>query len=204
MVREGANVEYCPRCGTKLVKKLEGGRDRPACPTEGCGFFFFGDYSIGCGAVVLRDGKALLIQRGINPGRGSWQIPGGYVEADEAIHSAVEREVLEEAGVEAKVVDVVGFRHAAGRTDRPNANIYVVFRLSPVSGEPRFDGEETLGAGYYSLDELSRMERVQSLSLWAIRLALVTPLRSGLAQHPNSPGLTFTGWSLFGLGLPHA
>jgi ADP-ribose pyrophosphatase YjhB (NUDIX family) len=182
-----------------LVTKLEGGRERPACPKEGCGFFHFGDYSIGCGAVVLRDGKALLIQRGINPGRGSWQIPGGYVEADEEIHTAVEREVLEEAGVEARVQDVVGFRHAAGRTDRPNANIYVVFRLNPIAGEPRFDGVETLNAGFYSLDDLARVEKVQSLSLWAIRMALAAPPRSGLAHHLDAPGLGFAGWSLFGL-----
>jgi len=55
-----------------------GGRDRPHCIAEGCGFIFFGDFSIGCGGVVIRDRKesqngdvpgtgiqeALLVQRG--------------------------------------------------------------------------------------------------------------------------------------------
>ena len=92
-------MNFCPRCGSKLGMKLDGGRERPACMAEGCRFVHFGDFSFGCGAVVLRDGKALLIQRGINPNRGAWQIPGGYVESDEEILSAVEREVLEESGV---------------------------------------------------------------------------------------------------------
>ena len=141
---------YCPRCGTGLVSKFDGGRERPACPIEACGFIHFGYSSIGCGAVVMRDGKALLIQRGINPRRGDWQLPGGYVEADEEIVDAVEREVLEEAGIIARVTDVVGLRHSvAGSIGGPSANVYVVFRLEVVSGEPRYDGEETIGAGYF-------------------------------------------------------
>ena len=84
---------YCPDCGSLLATKFEGGRDRVACLTDGCGYFYFGEASIGCGGVVVRGDRALLIQRGIQPGRGTWQIPGGYVEADEVIHAAVEREV---------------------------------------------------------------------------------------------------------------
>ena len=145
---------YCPRCGSVLAAKVDGGRERPACLADGCGFLHFGDSSIGCGGIVIRDGKALLIQRGLNPGRGTWQIPGGYVEDDESIPDAVEREVLEEAGVVARVREVVGFRHSASTPGRPNANLYVVFRLDLVSGEPRADGVETLGADFFSLAEL--------------------------------------------------
>ena len=87
---------YCPRCGSVLGAKFDGGRERPACLADDCGFLHFGESSIGCGGVVIRDGKALLIQRGLNPGRGTWQIPGGYVEADEAIPAAAEREVRED------------------------------------------------------------------------------------------------------------
>ncbi len=85
-------MRYCPNCSMTLITKMDGGRDRLACPDESCGFIHFGTYSIGCAAVVIRDSKALLVQRGWNPGRGSWQIPGGYVEADEAILEAVERD----------------------------------------------------------------------------------------------------------------
>jgi ADP-ribose pyrophosphatase YjhB (NUDIX family) len=177
----------------------EGGRERPSCLSDGCGFFHFGDSSIGCGAVVIRDDKALLVQRGINPGRGNWQIPGGYVEVDEEIHAAIEREVLEEAGVVARATEVLGFRHAAGVTpDRPFANIYVVFRLESPDGEPRFDGIETMGAGFYSMDEMSDMMGVQSLSMWAIRLALAAQPGSGFGLHPVEPPLLRPGSSLFG------
>lgn len=189
-------MNYCPRCGAKLGSKADGGRERPACLVQGCGFVHFGDSSIGCGAVVIRDNKALLIQRGINPNRGAWQIPGGYVESDEEILSAVEREVLEESGVTARVLDVIGVRHAVGT---PTANIYVVFRLEPLSGEPRFDGDETIGAGYFSMSELEQMDRVQSFSTWSIKRALELPPGCGMTLDRGGVNIGRAGWSLFGL-----
>lgn len=190
---------YCPRCGSVLGAKFDGGRDRPACPADGCGFLHFGESSIGCGGVVIRDGKALVIQRGLNPGRGTWQIPGGYVEVDETIPTAVEREVLEEAGVVARVREVIGFRHSAGTPERPNANLYVVFRLDPVSGEPRGTGEETLDAGFFSLEELREKEGMQALSIWAIGLALAADGGGGFVSHHDSFDPPRPGWSVFGV-----
>ena len=189
-------MNYCPRCGSKLGVKFDGGRERPACTAEGCRFVHFGDFSFGCGAVVIRDGKALLIQRGINPNRGAWQIPGGYVEADEEIIDAVEREVLEEAGIVARVSDVIGVRHALGA---PAANIYVVFRLDLVSGEPRHDGDETLDAGFFGMDEIDSMEQVQGFSLWSIRRALELPRGAGMTLDQSGLTLSRPGWSLFGV-----
>ena len=49
---------------------------------------------------------------------------------------------MEEAGIVARFSDVIGVRHSVGA---PSANVYVVFRLDLVSGEPRFDGQETIG-----------------------------------------------------------
>ena len=196
-------MKYCPRCATPLEMRPNGGRDRPHCPAPDCGYIFFGDFSIGCGAVVIRDGKALLVQRGINPGRGSWQIPGSYVEADEDVADAAVRECLEEAGVTAEVVDVLGFRHSIGgqgSAGGPSTNIYVVFRLRPVSGEPTSDGEETLAAGYFSLEEIERMERVQSLPRWAIQRALEGG--TGFVEAHRAADLTRPGWALFGVPLP--
>src|SRR3546814_12759835 len=97
-------MRYCPNCSQTLTTREDGGRERAACPDRDCGFIDFGHFSIGCAGVVIRDGKALLVQRGQNPGRGSWQIPGGYVEHDEAILEAWEREIMggRTSGVEGK------------------------------------------------------------------------------------------------------
>ena len=63
--------------------------------------------SVGVGAVVIRDGAILLVQRAHEPGKGLWAVPGGKVRWGETMRAAVAREVLEETGLEISVGDVV-------------------------------------------------------------------------------------------------
>ena len=192
-----ANV-YCPRCATPLSSRLDGGRERPACPDLSCGFIDYGVFSLGCSGVVLRQEngvtKALLIQRGQEPFAGMWQLPGGYAEHDEPISLAVEREVFEEAGVVATVRDAIGFRHMSGGAVN---NIYMIFRLDYRSGEPAFDGEETADARFCSLEEMSQMKGVQNITRWGIEQALATSAGSGLTR--EAAGELRPGWQVFGL-----
>jgi ADP-ribose pyrophosphatase YjhB (NUDIX family) len=51
------------------------------------------------GAIVIHDGRLLLVQRGRGAGRGLWSVPGGRVEGGERMTDAVTREVLEETGL---------------------------------------------------------------------------------------------------------
>ena len=185
-------MKFCPKCANELTARPEGGRDRLACPA--CGYVFFGEFSIGVGGVVIRDGQALLIRRGQEPRRGWWQIPGGYCEHDEPIDEAVTREVYEEAGIHSRVENVLGLRHSLGA---PSANVYVIFRLTHLGGEPRADSEEITGAGFFSLDEIATMDKVQSLSKWAINTALED--RSGFHRIGDPPDLARPGYTLFGL-----
>jgi ADP-ribose pyrophosphatase YjhB (NUDIX family) len=194
---------YCPRCGQLLEPKLDGGRERPACVTPDCGYIDFGSFSIGAAGVVVRDGKALLVQRGWEPGKGSWQIPGGYVEHDEPIIPAVEREAFEEAGIVAKVRDVIAFRHSvAGAARTASTNIYMVFRLDETElRDPVFDNDEITGAGFFSLDEMANMERVQGISIWAIQKGLIAPAVVGLHPVLNDIPNMGAGFSMFGVRL---
>ncbi len=184
-------MNYCPKCGTRLEKKLEGGRERLACPA--CSYVFFGEFSIGVGGVVIRDGKVLLIRRGQEPFKGWWQIPGGYAEQDEEIEQAVEREVYEESGVRARAKCVLGLRNSLGQ---PSTNVYVIFLMEPLDGEARRDGEESAEVGFFSPAEIAEMENVQNLSKWAIRVALSG--RQGLVRVEEA-NLRRPGYLLFGL-----
>src|SRR3989344_5384762 len=55
--------------------------------------------------IIKYKGKLLLIKRGINPGKGRWALPGGYVDFGEHPSKAVIREVKEECNVDAKIID---------------------------------------------------------------------------------------------------
>jgi ADP-ribose pyrophosphatase YjhB (NUDIX family) len=184
-------VNYCPKCGVRLTARQEGGRERLACPE--CSFVHFGEFSIGVGGVVIRDGKVLLIRRGQEPFKGWWQIPGGYAEHDEEIEQAVEREVYEESGVSARAKWVLGIRNSLGQ---PSTNVYVIFLLEAERGDARVDGEESADVGFFSPEEIASMEKVQNLSKWAIRAALSG--KEGLLK-VEDPNLRRPGYLLYGL-----
>jgi 8-oxo-dGTP diphosphatase len=54
---------------------------------------------VGVGAVVFRDGRVLLVRRGMAPARGLWAIPGGGLRLGETLQEGAEREILEETGI---------------------------------------------------------------------------------------------------------
>jgi len=62
---------------------------------------------MGVGAVVVEKGRVLLVQRGNEPMKGRWTLPGGLVEVGEALTDAVVREVKEETGLTVEPVELV-------------------------------------------------------------------------------------------------
>jgi ADP-ribose pyrophosphatase YjhB (NUDIX family) len=192
-------MKYCPRCAKELITRHEGGRDRLACPDPECKFVHFGDFSIGVGGVVLRDSKVLLIRRGHEPGRGWWQMPGGYAEHDEPVNLAVEREVHEEAGVRARVVEVLGFRHSVGggaSIGGPSTNVYIGFRLEPdPNDEPCHDQDEITGAEYWDIEAAMAHDRVQNLTKWLLTAALKGG--PGLVHQERPVDANRPPWALF-------
>lgn len=62
---------------------------------------------VGVGAVLVRDGCALLVKRASPPSQGMWAIPGGRVELGETLQHAAERELREETGIIARAGDPI-------------------------------------------------------------------------------------------------
>jgi 8-oxo-dGTP diphosphatase len=57
---------------------------------------------LGVGALIFRRGAILLIERGRDPLKGYWSLPGGLVETGERLEAAIAREVFEETGLRVK------------------------------------------------------------------------------------------------------
>jgi ADP-ribose pyrophosphatase YjhB (NUDIX family) len=93
---------FCPRCG------VEGGRraGRFACPA--CGHVVWANSVPGVEAVIERDGRILLARRANEPGRGLWDLPGGFPDEGEEPVEALRREVREETGLELEHVSLLG------------------------------------------------------------------------------------------------
>ena len=62
---------------------------------------------VGVGAVVVEQGRVLLVQRGTEPAKGQWSIPGGLIDVGESLREAVAREVLEETGLVVEPVELI-------------------------------------------------------------------------------------------------
>ena len=62
---------------------------------------------VGVGAVVVHEGRVLLVQRGREPLKGQWSLPGGMLEVGESLQSAVIREIREETGLIVETVELV-------------------------------------------------------------------------------------------------
>ena len=97
--------KFCITCGSALEKRDVDGAARMACTA--CSFVHWGSYSVGVGALVVKEEKVLLVRRAQEPGKGYWTNPGGYIEQLELITETIQREVKEEAGIDAVVRSVV-------------------------------------------------------------------------------------------------
>jgi ADP-ribose pyrophosphatase YjhB (NUDIX family) len=62
---------------------------------------------VGVGAVVVDEGRVLLVRRGSEPLKGHWTLPGGMLEVGETLAAGVAREVREETGLDVEPVELV-------------------------------------------------------------------------------------------------
>ena len=114
---------------------------------------------IGVAAVVLRDEEVLLVQRGREPARGMWGLPGGLLELGEAVETGVRREVLEECNVAVEVGPLVAVFEPVQRDDDGRVRFHYVvldYLASYVSGEvqPADDAADARWVRLERLDEL--------------------------------------------------
>jgi ADP-ribose pyrophosphatase YjhB (NUDIX family) len=62
---------------------------------------------VGVGAVIVNEGRVLLVRRGTEPLRGEWSLPGGLLEVGESLMAGVVREVREETGLTVEPVELI-------------------------------------------------------------------------------------------------
>ena len=111
------------------------------------------------GAVIIEDGKILLVKRGVEPGIGLWAVPGGRVDFGESWRDAARREVLEETGLDVEVGDpawagdIIGSDHHFAILD---------FFASVVGGELQA-GSDAVDVKWVSLEEAAGLEMPASM-----------------------------------------
>jgi len=143
---------YCFYCGTPL-KTVNGSREhfRLVCPN--CHAKFYKNPIPAVAALVLKEGKLLLVRRAAPPLEGSWCLPGGFVEAGEDVREALRRELFEETGLhakEARLVDVISF---VNENPEGRGVVIIGYRVGAFEGNPR-PGDDAEALRFFPLTEL--------------------------------------------------
>ena len=134
---ELAAWRHCPRC----TAELRGDDARKDCPR--CGFVAYASSKPTAGALVEDDERRLLLaRRALEPFKGRWDIPGGFLEEGEHPLDGLRRELREEAGVEIEPGDFLGVwmdRYGDAEDAPATINLYWTARIT--AGEPRPDDD---------------------------------------------------------------
>ena len=143
-----ADVRFCIRCGTSLATRKVAGKPRRACPA--CDFVYFVEPKVGVGVMVVEDDRLLLVRRAMEPAKGRWSLPAGYLEYGESPVATAVREAREETGLEVRVTGLVdAFHNPPGA----GASVFLLYRAERVSGEP-LAGDDADATAFFGRDEL--------------------------------------------------
>jgi 8-oxo-dGTP diphosphatase len=125
---------------------------------------------VGVGAIVVRDGALLMVQRGRVPNRGLWSIPGGKVERGEHLADALRREVREETGLEIEVGRLAGFIEWMEQ----DYHFVILDFIATASGvkEDVAPGDDVDDVRWVALDQIRALECtprfVETLTTWGV------------------------------------
>lgn len=158
-------VNFCQVCGAPMTEGERFGKVRRFCAQ--CGYIHFIDPKVAAAVFVERDGEVLLVRRAVEPERGKWALPAGYIDYGEHPALAAIREVREETGLTVaidRLLDVQGSATELG------ASIVIIYAAHVVKGtaHPLDDAD---AVGWFSrgdsLPELAFESTRTMLAAWA-------------------------------------
>lgn len=161
-------LRYCAWCGGPLVGD-EG--EGAYCPVDDRRWHRNAAPTVG--AAIVREGRALVTVRGVEPEKGRIDVPGGFLRIDETPTEGLKREVREELGVEVDVSDedyVQAVPHGYG--DQGDVNLAIGFAARLVSGEPRPD-DDVAGFEWVTEGDLAGLDFAWEQDRELIRKALL-------------------------------
>ena len=148
-----AEIVFCPRCATPLQTRQVGDKPRRVCPA--CDYIHFTDPKVGVGVFVLVEGRVLLVRRKMNPERGKWSIPAGFLDRGEDPRETAVREAWEETNLRVAIEELIDVYYNAA-VHGPGASIFILYRARLLGGELHA-GDDADAAGFFALDDLPEL-----------------------------------------------
>jgi ADP-ribose pyrophosphatase YjhB (NUDIX family) len=96
------DIKFCMTCGSPIHMKIPPDDDHTRAVCTICGQVHYTNPTMVVGTVPEWEGKILLCKRNIEPQKGKWTLPAGYLENGESVGEGAKRETREETGSEVK------------------------------------------------------------------------------------------------------
>ena len=159
-----ATLSHCSRCGASLHLGMVPGEDRERLACDACGFIAYVNPRLVVTCLpVTEQGEVMLLRRGIEPARGLWAQPGGFMEIDETVEAGAIRETLEETGLLVEPGAIVGLY------TRPEAAIVVIAFEARIVGGVVTETPEALEVRPFRPDAIPWPGLAFRTTEWALR-----------------------------------
>jgi len=146
-----------------FVRQIPEGDDRERLTCGDCGFVAYENPKVIVGSVVASDGRILLCRRAIEPRRGFWTLPAGYMELAETVAEGATREAWEEARARIAIEGILAVFSIARL-----GQVQVIFRAGLA--EPGFAaGPESLEVKLFAWDDIPWEELAFPSVHWSLR-----------------------------------
>ena len=140
-------MKFCSACGNPVTQRVPEGDDRPRFVCDHCNIIHYQNPRVVVGCLPVAGSRVLLAKRAIEPQKGLWTLPAGFMENGETLLQGALRETWEEA--QAKVVDEQLYR----LFDIPHINQVYVFYRGNLDGGYGV-GPESLEVALFEEDEI--------------------------------------------------
>tara|TARA_Y100001970_G_scaffold216812_1_gene265423 strand:+ start:15250 stop:15771 length:522 start_codon:yes stop_codon:yes gene_type:complete len=151
--------KYC--CSFKLCVPDGDNRERLVCNV--CGHIEYDNPKIVVGLVAIDNGRVLLCKRDINPQKGFWTLPAGFLEHGESPEEGALREASEEANAIAKIETLLSIYSI------PEIGLVQLFYRAKLLNKDVSAGEETQAVGLFSKDEIPWSSLAFPSVEWALK-----------------------------------
>jgi 8-oxo-dGTP diphosphatase len=148
MMHEEVEFHFCPACGGELRSKTLKSQEPSRLVCSQCGYVFYLDPKVVACSIVEVDDRIVLLKRGIEPQKGKWVMPGGYVDRGEEVKAAAIRETEEECGLKTRIRELHGVYSYPGRLA-----VVIAYLADVVSGNLKA-GDESQEARLVHPDEI--------------------------------------------------
>jgi len=156
-------IAFCPACGAPCEARVPTGDDHPRAVCTGCQRVHYRNPKLVVGTVPVFGGRVLLCRRAIEPRRGYWTIPAGFLEIGETTREGAKREAREEAGVSLEVGSLLAVYELIHVEQ-----VMLVYRATLPSPELA-PGVESLEARLFEFEEIPWEELAFPTVKWALR-----------------------------------